>query len=140
MHGKSCKIIKDAFSVEPWNDNWTDENTFYMYIKDIMGNANSLSLGLYDDDILIGIALGRLKHWYDGIEFCIDDLCIKTSHQGKGAGTQFLKLIKQYSRGNHYKEISLRTDRTASAYHFYKTNGFNEALNQVYFRFDLSDN
>lgn len=127
------EIIRDAFAVAPWNDKWDDEAVFRLYIQDIIGNANSLSLGLYDQDELIGVALGRLKHWYDGIEFCIDDFCIKTACQGKGAGSAFIKLIAQYARENHYKEISLRTKRTAAAYHFYKKNGFDESETNVYF-------
>ncbi len=127
------EIIKDAFTSAPWNDNWEDENVFRLYIRDIVGNANSLALGLYDENNLVGLSLGRLKHWFDGIEYCIDDLCISPSHQGMGAGSAFIRLIKKYSQENNYKEISLRTNRTALAYQFYKTNGFLEKKENVFF-------
>ena len=133
------ELIKDAFSVEPWKDRWTDETVLYQYLQDIVGNENSLTLGLYEDGALVGLASGRLKHWYDGVEFCIDDFCIKTSHQGNGAGTQFLQLIRRYAQTHHYKSISLRTDRTAAAYRFYQKNGFQESRNQVYFSLDLRE-
>ena len=41
-----------------------------------MGNENSLSFGVYQDEVLIGIALGRLKSWYEGTEYWIDEFGI----------------------------------------------------------------
>ena len=127
------EIIQDAFAVSPWNDNWDDEDTFHLYILDVIGNANSLALGLYDENKLVGLALGRLKHWFDGIEYNIDDFCIRSSCQGKGAGSAFIRLLKEYSTERDFKEISLRTKRTASAYQFYQKNGFREIEEDVHF-------
>ncbi len=125
--------IQDAFAVAPWNDNWNDKTVFHLYLRDIIGNADSVALGLYDGDELIGVALGRLKHWFDGIELCLDDFGIKTAYQGKGAGSQFLQSIHAYAHARHYKSISLRTNRTAPAYQFYLKNGFVESEHQVFF-------
>ena len=119
-------IIKDAFAVQPWNDRWDDIDVFHLYIRDIIGNTNSLALGLFDQEELIGLSLGRLKHWFDGIEYCIDDLCVKSAYQGKGIGSRWLQMIKAHAQSNGYKEISLRTNRTAPAYRFYLKNGFQE--------------
>lgn len=86
-HEQAVKgLIRDAFSAEPWCDRWEDEDVFHSYILDVMGNQNSLALGLFSEDVLIGISLGRLRHWYNGIEYCIDDLCIASEHQGQGFG------------------------------------------------------
>ena len=86
-HEQAVKgLIRDAFSAEPWCDRWEDEDVFHSYILDVMGNQNSLALGLFSEDVLIGISLGRLRHWYNGIEYCIDDLCIASEHQDKGSG------------------------------------------------------
>lgn len=87
-HEQAVKgLIRDAFSAEPWCDRWEDEDVFHSYILDVMGNQNSLALGLFSEDVLIGISLGRLRHWYNGIEYCIDDLCIASEHQGQGFGS-----------------------------------------------------
>lgn len=69
-HEQAVKgLIRDAFSAEPWCDRWEDEDVFHSYILDVMGNQNSLALGLFSEDVLIGISLGRLRHWYNGIEY-----------------------------------------------------------------------
>ena len=60
-HEQAVKgLIRDAFSAEPWCDRWEDEDVFHSYILDVMGNQNSLALGLFSEDVLIGISLGRL--------------------------------------------------------------------------------
>lgn len=47
-HEQAVKgLIRDAFSAEPWCDRWEDEDVFHSYILDVMGNQNSLALGLF---------------------------------------------------------------------------------------------
>ena len=68
------KIIADAFSGEPWNDKWQDSAQLRQYITDVVDNKNSLSLGLFDNDEIIGVTTGRIKHWFTGKQYWIDDL------------------------------------------------------------------
>ena len=59
------QLFNEIFSREPWNDEWNEED-LSIYMHDLVGNRLSLSIGLYDGDRLIGIALGRIKHLYNG--------------------------------------------------------------------------
>lgn len=131
------EIISEAFSSEPWNDRWDNQTVFEEYINDIVGNNNSLALGMFEGETLIGIAIGRLKHWFNGIEYCIDDLCIKKCCQSKGYGKKLIGMIKEYSVKNGFSRISLKTSKKADAYHFYKNNGFSESENDIYFEMHL---
>lgn len=56
---KVKSLFLSVFSKEPWNDKWDDLNQLDMYIKELTTAFNSLSYGLYDDEKLLGIALGR---------------------------------------------------------------------------------
>lgn len=133
-HEQAVKgLIRDAFSAEPWCDRWEDEDVFHSYILDVMGNQNSLALGLFSEDVLIGISLGRLRHWYNGIEYCIDDLCIASEHQGQGFGSLWIQLIRNYACQHGFRNISLQTKRNAPAYHFYQKTGFEEQEDRVCF-------
>lgn len=132
-------IIKEAFASQPWNDDWTEHETLMQYVTDITENANSLPLGLYNGHELVGLALGRLKHWFNGIEYCIDDFCIKPDYQGKGAGSEFMKLIKEYCAKEKFAKISLKTSKKAAAYGFYVKNGFKEQHDDVFFEYNISD-
>ena len=122
------EIITDmfisVFTKEPWNDDWSDKNQLDMYINDLVGQNYSLTYGLFDDDELIGIALGYVKHWYSGTEYIINELCIKTERQGAGAGTFFLTEIEKAIKKLGIKQIFLLTDSNVPAFKFYKKNGF----------------
>ena len=119
-------VFTSVFTKEPWNDDWSDKNQLDMYINDLVGQGYSLTYGLFDDDELIGIAMGYIKHWYSGTEYIINELCIKTDRQGKGAGSFFVTEIEKAIKGLGVKQIFLLTDSNVPAYNFYKKNGFNE--------------
>ena len=128
-------VVKDffrsVFTVEPWNDDWSDETQLHVYITDLMGNPNSLSYGLYENDTLVGIALGSIKHWYAGTEYYVDEFCVKTDLQGCGLGTAFLTLMTEEIRKQGIVSIFLQTERNVPAYRFYLKNGFAEMTEHV---------
>ena len=108
------QLFNEIFSREPWNDEWNEED-LSIYMHDLVGNRLSLSIGLYDGDQLIGIALGRIKHWYNGREFWIDEFGIMTDEQSKGLGTQFMDLVVDYTKKRGIDRIMLITEREFSA-------------------------
>ncbi len=52
-------LFAEIFTNEPWNDDWSDETQLHEYIMDLIGNRNSLTLGLFEDRELIGLSMGR---------------------------------------------------------------------------------
>ena len=97
-----------------------------MYINDLVGQGYSLTYGLFDDNELIGISLGYVKHWYSGTEYIINEFCIKTDRQGAGTGSFFIAEIEKAIKELGIKQIFLLTDSNVPAYKFYKKNGFVE--------------
>lgn len=124
-------LFFNIFSNEPWNDDWSDSVQLHKYIEDLIGNNNSLSLGLFDDDKLIGLSLGYVMHWCVGTEYYIFEFCIETERQGEGLGTDFLSRIEKYAKNKKITHIFLQTERTVPAYHFYQKNGFSEIKDHV---------
>ena len=123
----------DIFTKEPWNDDWSDENQLHAYIMDLIGNPNSLVLGLFENGNMVGLSMGSIRHWYSGTEYYIDEFCIKTEEQGRGIGTQFLKEIEDFIKQRGMKYIFLQTERNVPAYNFYKKNSYVELENHVAF-------
>lgn len=41
------RFFVEIFSNEPWNDDWSNKEQLHLYMMDLTGNRNSLSLGLY---------------------------------------------------------------------------------------------
>ncbi len=122
----------DIFSGEPWNDRWTQEQ-LHCYIAELTGNTNSLSFGLYREDALIGIALGRVKSWYEGREYWIEEFGILPELQQKGFGSAFLNGIEEILAKKGIPYVALLTQRNFPAYHFYVKNGFEEQKETVFF-------
>jgi aminoglycoside 6'-N-acetyltransferase I len=123
----------DVFTNEPWNDDWSDQNQLHAYIFDLIGNSNSLALGLFEKGTMVGLSMGSIRHWFSGTEYYIDEFCIKSKEQGRGLGTQFIQAIETYIKQKGMHHIFLQTERSMPAYHFYKRNGYIELENHVSF-------
>lgn len=131
------EIIGGGFAQAPWNETWDDEAALREYIEGLTNAPDSLSLGLWDGARLAGVSLGRIKRWYWGAEYCIDDLCVLPSMQGRGAGTEFVKLMDEYLRARGVRSVSLWTKRDAPACGFYRKNGFHEGEDKIIFEKEL---
>lgn len=126
-------LFLSVFKEEPWNDDWSDKKQLDAYMEDLIGNKNSLSLGYFQENNLIGIALGNIKHWYSGTEYLISELCIKRDCQGHGLGKKFLVEVEEFLRKRNIHSIFLETEKNVYAYKFYLENGFQEEEMHVCF-------
>ncbi|MBD5393496.1 MAG: GNAT family N-acetyltransferase [Lachnospiraceae bacterium] len=126
-------FFKEVFTKEPWNDDWSNEEQLENYIVDLIGNKNSLTLVYFDDDKLVALAMGHVKHWYAATEYYIDELCVKTQLQGQGIGGKFINAIEEYLIRHDIRAIFLLTEKDVPAYDFYKKHGFEEHENNVAF-------
>ncbi len=126
------KLMLDVFSGNPWNDRWTDER-LHAYIFELIGSNNSLSFGIYQDDALMGMALGRIKSWYEGDEYWIEEFGIHPEMQQHGIGSKFMDEIEKKLMKKNVVHIVLLTERKVPAYHFYKKRGFKEKEESVFF-------
>ena len=131
------ELFVSVFTREPWNDDWSDKSRLQLYIHDLIGQNNSLTFGLYDGAELIGISMGHIRHWYSGTEYFIDELCISTEKQGKGAGTLFVENIEKACKELGLTHIFLLTENNVPAFEFYKKRGFYKLENNVAFAKEL---
>ena len=127
------ELFKRVFMNEPWNDDWSDGEQLRQYILDLTGSRNSLTLGYFDGGDMAALSMGHIRHWYEGIEYIIDELCVRTDCQGRGVGTAFLRDMEAFLRQRGMKHIFLLTERTVPAYRFYRKNGFIELKDNVAF-------
>ena len=128
------ELFAGVFTGEPWNDDWSDGEQLDLYLEDLVGQQNSLTYGLYEDGRMVGLSMGRMKHWYTGTEYYIDELCIRTDRQGTGLGTLFLQEIEHAIREAGMIQIFLQTSADVPAYQFYRKNGFQELKGHVSFQ------
>ena len=126
------KLMIAIFSREPWNDKWTDDQ-LYRYISELIGNKNSLSFGFYQNEVFLGMALGKIKSWYAGPEYWIDEFGILPEMQQSGIGSEFMREIEKALVKKGIAHIVLLTERGVPAYHFYQKNGFEEKEETAFF-------
>lgn len=123
---EKMSLFKEVFSAPPWNEDWSDDDQLDNYLKDLTEVRNPLLYGLYEGNDLVGVSIGRIKHWCEGTEYFIEELCIRMDRQKKGYGKEFFSLIEKDLKEKGLDTIFLMTDRDKPAYEFYKKNGFKE--------------
>jgi len=126
-------LYRNAFAGDPWNDDWSDTNQLMEYTKEISGSYNALNYGLVREGRLIAMSLGQIRHWWQGTNYNIEELCVDPSLQGQGIGSHFLKLIDEEISMQGMAGIFLQTDSDKPSYGFYKKNGFKELAEHVSF-------
>lgn len=82
---------------------------------------------------MIGFSWGRIRHWYEGTEYYIDDLGIDPDCQGKGDGKKFLGLLEEELKTMDIHRIRLYTLRGIPAYHMYLGSDYDEQQGEVFF-------
>ena len=127
------ELYKTSFSTSPWNDDWSDSKQLNLYIKDLACNSNSINYGLLIDGKLEAVSIGSVRHWFEGTNYNIDELCVSPALQGKGIGSRFLKMIEEDVVKKEISGIFLQTDLDKPSYKFYLKNGYNNLDKHVSF-------
>ena len=81
------ELFKNAFAGEPWNDDWSDPVQLGEYIKEISGSYNALNFGLVIDGRLAAMSVGMIRHWWEGTNYNIEELCVSPEYQHQGIGS-----------------------------------------------------
>lgn len=119
-----AELYRISFKGEPWNDDWSDASQLNAYMKEISGNYNALNYGLVIEGQLVAMSIGMIRHWWEGTNYNIEELCVSPELRNKGMGSRFMKMIEDdiFKRG--LCGIFLQTDSDKPSYRFYKKNEF----------------
>ena len=128
-----AELYRRSFAGEPWNDDWSDIEQLMEYIKDISGGYNHLNYGLLIDGKLAAVSLGSIRHWWEGTNYNLEELCVDPKLQGQGIGSRFMEMIEEDIRERGVAGIFLQTDSDKPAYTFYMNKGFKELHTHVSF-------
>ena len=131
--GEAAHLYQRAFGKAPWNDDWSDEEQLTEYISEVSGGKTKLNYGLLIDGKLAAVALGSIRHWWEGTNLNIEELCVDPDLQGQGIGSRFMKMIEEDIKARGLAGIFLQTDADKPSYKFYIKNGYNELNKHVSF-------
>lgn len=122
----SCaEVYISAYGAEPWNEKY-DKQSVEKYISDYLGSKTKQCFAARENGKIIGIALGIIVPSINIPFLRIEDFCISAEEQGKGFGTEFIKLVFEKSKELGCDSVLLGTLRDFPSRKFYLKIGFSE--------------
>ncbi|WP_041139147.1 GNAT family N-acetyltransferase [Beduini massiliensis] len=117
-------LFIETFSLAPWNDVYESRDQVAAFFKRHMNNNYFLGYALKLNEEIVALSIGFQKPWIKGMEYYIDEFCVKDTIQHKGIGSQFLALIEADIKDKQLNAILLNTNKGFPAERFYLKNGF----------------
>ena len=115
-----------AFAEEPWNQEW-DETLLTKRYRDLLRDPQGVNYEALDGNTVIGALFGSCIQCENGILYLVHDVFVDPLYQGRGKGSELLRLAERdlYARG--VATIQLDTKRSEKTVSFYEKNGFRES-------------
>ena len=124
-HIEECvDLFIDVFTKSPWNDTYSSREQVINFFQSHIANNYFVGYILKEKTSVIAMSIGMKKPWINGMEYYIDQFCVKEDLQGKGIGSYFLKLIEHEIKIEKMNAIILNTEKGFPAEKFYLKNGF----------------
>ncbi|MGX7014892.1 GNAT family N-acetyltransferase [Vagococcus silagei] len=122
---EAIQLYIDIFTREPWNDTLSFEQ-IELFFNRIQAMNTFLGFVLIESETnkLIGVSLGFVRPWYQGLQYHLDSLYIANQYQGQGLGKEMLTQIEHELKAKDISAIILDTEREQPAEFFYQNNGF----------------
>ena len=124
-HIEECvDLFIDVFTREPWNDVYDSREQVVQFFENHIANNYFVGYIMKNADEVIAMSLGSKKPWIKGMEYYIDQFCVKADYQRHGIGGRFLELIEKNIHENGMNAIILNTEKGFPSEKFYLKNGF----------------
>ena len=117
-------LFIDVFTKAPWYDTYSSRKQVVSFFQNYMANNYFVGYVLKEEASIIALSIGMKKPWINGMEYYIDQFCVRTQMQGRGAGSYFLRLMEEEIRTSGMNAILLNTEHGVPAEKFYLKNGF----------------
>lgn len=127
----AADLYISVFSQEPWNEEYESFEQVETLIRNFMAESCYLNFAALKNGELVGLCLGMKKPWIKGIEYYIDEFCVKVDFQGKGIGSDFLAGIEEEISKLGLDGMILNTEKGVPAEGFYLKNGFHQLSNLI---------
>lgn len=117
-------LFIDVFTREPWNDRYNSRKQVVDFFHNFIGNNYFVGFILKENDEIIAMSIGMKKPWIHGMEYYIDQFCVKPDLQGRGIGSRFIKMIEANLQSENMNAMILNTEKGFPSEQFYLKNGF----------------
>lgn len=119
------KIYAAAFSGEPWNDPWRQEDAT-AHVKELLESKQSYGLEYLIDGEVAGFIIGTSMLFHYGRTFEINDLAVHPAYQHRGIGAALLERCLSDLRAQGIVGVHLITAADGALPGFYEKYGFSK--------------
>ena len=112
------------------NGCWTEEKA-KKRLHQVLTIEDSYSLILFEEDIVIGFAMGYFKQYDDILGYTLEEIVIKSDKQNRGYGSSLLSELESRVREKGASLIELQAVNDEMHSHFYGRFGCADAENFV---------
>ncbi len=131
-----AEIYSAAFSGEPWNDPWKQEDA-RTHIRELLEAGHTYGLEYAIDGTVAGFILGRSTLFHYGRSFEICDLAVDPAYQRKGIAKELMEHLLSELRLQGIVNVSLITAGEGSLPSYYEKFGFRKDGNVILMGMDL---
>ena len=132
------EIYAKAFSGEPWNDPWKQEDAV-IHVKEILEMRQSYGLEYIEDGLAVGFLLGSSMLFHHGRTFEINDLAVDPAFQGRGIAKELLVRCIEDMKARGIVGIHLITANEGFLPDFYERYGFGREKEVILMGMELAD-
>lgn len=129
--GRCVELFVEVFNGEPWNDAWSSEKAG-QYLSDFIHTPGFKGVVAEQEETIEGFIIGSNRKWWQGDEFFIHEMCVRSGLQRSGIGSGLMEYLEQALLSEGVRHLALLTDRGVPAEFFYKKNGFKEIPRLVF--------
>ena len=121
--GECVSLFKQAFSIEPWNENWT-ESQAKLRLECIFNTPYFFGLTVWEEEEILGFCMGNAEPYLAKKVFSLREICIKPDKQCNGIGSNLLAELVNRLNIEGITEVNLTTKPGSRVERFYLNNGF----------------
>lgn len=113
-----ASLYVEVFASSPWNEAWTLSSA-ERRLRQTYGTPEFIGIGYFEEDCLLGFALGYCEDWLDNKIFYLKEMCVQSKLQGKGLGKIVLQRLKEHLKTLQVEKMYLLTMLDSPAQQFY---------------------
>lgn len=129
---KCLDLFLKVFSAEPWLDKWASRDLAASYLRDYINTPGFIGYVAAENEHLQAMCFGHIKHWWEGDEYFIDEMCVDQDQQAKGLGSGMYLYIRENLAAQLVVHITLLTEKSVPACEFFKKQGMKISSGTVF--------